>query len=259
MRTLRAEASTGRRKAFRIVAGVLGVAIVALSLPFTIQSFTDDAQSIHRLHNLAGLSGFGLLLGGSLLVMARSPEAIGPFWVATASGVATTIAGIASGDFISGIYYSAPMGIVIVVVLHPDRRALLDIRGVDPATLFLAVAALIPAIAFFLTQSELQRTGLASDPHVEFHHYSGMASYVLALPLAGLAASLRVPGRRAAAWIVGLTALALGVSSLVLSDHAGAFDAVWSWLLIVWAIAITGLVERSERTERRALRAGSAR
>lgn len=244
------DAGSRRRKVFRIVAGVLGVAIVALSLPLTIQSFTDDAESIHRLHNLAGVFGFGLLLGGSLLVMARTPEAIGPFWVATASGVATTIAGVVSGDFISGIYYSAPLGIAILAALHPDRRALLDIRGFDLPTVILALVALVPAVAFALTQSELQRNGLASDPHIEFHHYSGMASYALAIPLAGLAASLRVPGRRAAVWIVGLTALGLGLISLLLSDHLGAFDAMWAWLLIVWAVAVTELAERSARKER---------
>jgi hypothetical protein len=244
------EGKNGRRTAFRIVAGVLGVSIVALSLPLTIQSFADDAQAIHRLHNLAGMLGFGLLLGGSLLVMARRPESIGPFWVAAASGVATTIAGVVSGDFISGIYYSAPIGIVIIVALHPDRRALLDIRGLDIPTALLALAASIPAIAFFLTQAELQREGFASDPHVEFHHYSGMGSYALAIPLAAMAASFRVPGRRAAAWIVGLTALGLGLVSLLLSDYEGAFDTLWAWLLVAWAIAITELAERSVRKER---------
>jgi hypothetical protein len=247
--TQRPETGSGRRKAFRIVAGVLGVAIVALSLPLTIQSFTDDAESIHRLHNLAGMFGFGLLLGGSLLVMARTPEAIGPFWVATASGVATTVAGVVSGDFISGIYFSAPLGIVILAALHPDRRALLDIRGFDLPTVVLALVAIGPAAAFALTQSELQRDGFASDPHVEFHHYSAMASYALSIPLAAFAASFRVPGRRASAWIVGLTALGLGLISLLLSDRPGAFDAVWAWLLIAWAIAITELAERSVRKE----------
>ncbi len=184
--TQQRETGSGRRKAFRIVAGVLGVSIVALSLPLTIQSFTDDAQSIHRLHNLAGVFGFGLLLGGSLLVMARTPESIGPFWVATASGVATAIAGIVSGDFISGIYYTAPIGIAILFALHPDRRALLDIRGFDLPTVVLALVSLVPAIAFALTQSELQRNGFVSDPHVEFHHYSGVASYALGDPARGV-------------------------------------------------------------------------
>ena len=43
------------RRAFRIVAGVLGVAVIGLSLPFAITSFTDDAESIHRLHFVAGV------------------------------------------------------------------------------------------------------------------------------------------------------------------------------------------------------------
>jgi hypothetical protein len=77
-----------------------------------------------------------------------------------------------------------------------------------------------------------------------------MAAYVLSLPLAAFAASLRLPGRRAAAWIVGLTALGIGIAALALSDYPGAFDAVWAWLLIAWAIAITELAERSERKER---------
>jgi hypothetical protein len=89
------------RRAFRIVAGVLGVAVVGLSLPFAITSFTDDAESIHRLHFVAGVFASGLLLGGSLLICAWRPASIGPFWVAVATGVASTIAGLISGDFIS--------------------------------------------------------------------------------------------------------------------------------------------------------------
>ncbi len=237
----------GRTKAFRIVAGVLGAATVALSLPFTIASFTDDAEAIHRLHNLAGVFGFGLLLGGSLLVCARRPESVGPFWIAIASGVASTIAGLLSGDLISGVWFTAPIALVILVALHPYREALHRIDGLDAPMAILALLTLVPAIAFALTQAELQRNGVAADQHVELHHYSGMASYALALPIAGFAASLVVPGRRTAAWIVGLTALGLGVVSLLLSDYAGAFDPVWAWLLIGWAIAITELAEREAR------------
>ena len=239
------------RTAFRIVAGVFGIAIIGLSLPFTIASFVDDAQAIHRLHNVAGLLGFGVLLGGSLLVMARDPDSIGPFWVATASGIATTLAGLISGDFISGIYYTAPIGIVLIVALHPDRRALFDVEGVDVPTFSLALAAAVPAVVFALTQAELQRNGAVADPHVEFHHYSGMASYSLALPLAAFGASLRVPGRRAAVWIVGLVGAGLGIASLALGDHAGAFDAPWAWLALAWGVALIGVAELSSRERTR--------
>ena len=224
------------RRAFRIVAGVLGVGVIGLSLPFAITSFTDDAESIHRLHFLAGVFASGLLLGGSLLICAWRPESIGPFWVAMSTGVASTIAGLISGDFISGSWFTAPISLVILIALHPARSSLVRIDGIDVATAFLGLVALVPAIAYALTQAELQRNGQASDPHVDFHHYSGMASYALSLPLAAFAASLRLPGRRIAVWIVGVTGAGLGLASLLLSDYVGAFDPVWAWVALAWGV-----------------------
>jgi hypothetical protein len=229
------------RRAFRIVAGVLGVAVIGLSLPFAITSFTDDAESIHRLHFVAGVFASGLLLGGSLLICAWRPESIGPFWVAVATGVASTIAGLISGDFISGLWFTAPISLVILIALHPERSSLLRIDGIDVATASLALVALVPAVASALTQSELQRNGSSLDPHVEFHHYSGMASYALSLPLAALAAALRLPGRRIAVWIVGVTGAGLGLASLLLSDYVGAFDPVWAWLALVWGVVFVAV------------------
>jgi hypothetical protein len=230
------------RRAFRIVAGVLGVAVIGLSLPFSITSFIDDAESIHRLHFLAGVVASGLLLGGSLLICAWRPEStIGPFWVAVATGVASTIAGLISADFISGLWFTAPISLVILIALHPARSSLLRIDRIDVATAFLGLVALVPAIAYALTQAELQRNGQTSDPHVDFHHYSGMASYALALPLAAFAASLRVPGRPIAVWIVGVTGAGLGLASLLLSDYVGAFDPVWAWLALVWGVVVVAV------------------
>jgi len=232
------------RRAFRIVAGVLGVAAIGLNLPFAITSFIDDAESIHRLHFLAGVFASGLLLGGSLLVCAWRPETtIGPFWVAVATGVASTFAGLISGDFISGLWFTAPISLVILIALHPARSSLLRIDGIEAATAFLALVALVPAIAFSLTQAELQRNGLTSDPHVELHHYSGMASYALSLPLAAFAAALRVSGRRIAVWIVGVTAAGLGLASLLLSDYPGAFRPAWAWLTLAGGVALVAVAQ----------------
>jgi hypothetical protein len=236
------------RRAFRIVAAVMGVATIGLTLPFAVTSFTDDAESIHRLHFLAGVFASGLLLGGSLLVCARRPESIGPFWVAVATGVASTIAGLMSGDFISGLWFIAPISLVILIALHPDRSALLHIHGIEVATAFLGLVALVPAVAFALTQAELQRNGVVSDPHVEFHHYSGMASYALSLPLAAFAAALLVPGRRIAGWIVGVTGAGLGVASLLLSDYPGAFETAWAWLTLAWGVALVVLAQLRRET-----------
>jgi hypothetical protein len=231
------------RRAFRIVAGTLGIATIGFSLPFAVGAFFSDADRIHRLHFVAGVFASGLLLGGSLLIFAWRPESIGPFWVAASTGVASTIAGLISGDFISGLWFIAPISLVILIALHPERRSLFAINGVDAATAVLAALAVVPSVAFALTQAELQRNGFASDPHVEFHHYSGMASYALSLPLAAVAAALLVPGRRIAGWIVGATGAGLGLASLLLSDYPGAFDPVWAWPTLAWGVALVAVAQ----------------
>ncbi|MEX2405776.1 MAG: hypothetical protein WD834_00415, partial [Actinomycetota bacterium] len=53
----------GTRLAFRIVSVILGVVGLALSVPFAVISFVDDAESIHRLHNVAFTALYGVLLG----------------------------------------------------------------------------------------------------------------------------------------------------------------------------------------------------
>lgn len=236
------------RMAFRIVAGVLGVGGIALSVPFTIISFVDDTESIHRMHNVAFTALYWVLLGVALLACAWRPERnISAFFVAAASGIAGAIAGLASGDFISGVWFTAPIAIVVLWALHPTRRRLLRPSGVDVPLFLLSLLALVPAVAFVLTQSELQRTGSAADPHWEFHHYSGMAASVLALPLCAFGASFHEPGRRLGAWLVGISALMIGAGSLLLSDHAGALDELWAWLAIGWGIAVVIFAEASDR------------
>ena len=237
------------RRAFQIVAGILGVATIGLSLPFAVGSLLSDTDAIHRFHFFSGTVGYGVLLGVSLLVCAWRPEAVGPFWVAVSAGVAATLAGIVSGDFISGVWFPAPIAIVVLLLLHPARPAVFDIAGVDAGAAILALVALVPASAYALTQAELQRNGVSADPHVDFHHYSGAAAYVLAVPLAGFAGALRVPGRRIAAWIVGVAAAGLAISSLALSDYVSAFDPVWAWLLLGWAVVYVAEEELTARRE----------
>jgi hypothetical protein len=238
-----AHSSTGERRgsgtAFRIIAGTLGVGGIALSLPFAIVSFVDDSEAIHRLHNVAFTALYGVLLGLALLASALRPEGnVSSFFVAIASGIAGAIAGLASEDFISGVWYTAPIAIVVMWLLHPNRPRLLRPSGVDIPTLALSLLALVPAIAFLLTQSEMQRTGSAADPHWGLHHYSGMAAAALALPLCGFAASFRESGRRIGAWLVGIAAVMIAVGSLLLSDYAGALDALWAWLTLAWGVAM---------------------
>jgi hypothetical protein len=237
------------RRAFRIVAGVVGVAAIVLTVPVAVGAFFDEAERIHRFHYLAGALASGLLLGVSLLACSRRPRDLAPFWVAVASAVATTIGAIVAGDFITGLYVIAPVLLIVLFVLHPERRSLFAVGGMDAVTAALAALALVPAVAYALTQAELQRNGSPFDPHVEFHHYSGVATYALSLPLAAFAAALRLPGRTIAGWIVGVTGAGLGLAALVLSDYAGAFDPVWSWLTLAWGLAIIVITRFGGRRE----------
>jgi len=238
------------RLAFRIVAGILGVVGIVLSVPFTVISFVDDAEAIHRLHNVAFTALYGVLLGTALLVCAWRPEQnVSAFFVAVGSGIAGAVAGLASDDFVSGGWFTGPISIVALWVLHPSRRTLLRASGVDLPTALLSLVALAPAIAWLLTQSELQRRGSAADPHWEFHHYSGMAAAAIALPICGLAASLRESGRRLGAWFVGVSAVLIGAGSLLLSDYEGAFDTPWAWLTLFWGLAVIALAERDAMRE----------
>jgi hypothetical protein len=239
------------RTAFRIVAGTVGVVGLALSAPFAVTSFIDDAQSIHRLHNLVFTGLYGVLLGVALLACAWRPEEnVSAFFVAVASGIAGAIAGLASGEFISGVWYAGLISIVVLWALHPLRRELFRASGVDLPTALLSLVALAPAIAWLLTQSDLQRTGQPGDPHWEFHHYSGMAAVALALPVCGLAASLRESGRRLGAWLVGVSAGLVGAGSLALSGYPGALDGLWAWLTLAWGVAIIVLAETGSRGTR---------
>jgi hypothetical protein len=71
-----------------------------------------------------------------------------------------------------------------------------------------------------------------------------MAAAALALPICGLAASLREIGRRVGAWLVGVSAILIGAGSLLLSEYPGAFDTPWAWLTLVWGLAVIALAER---------------
>ena len=236
--------ATGSGRAFAIVATILGALGLGFSVPFTVISFIDDEQALHQLHNLEAMALYGVLLGGGLLVAARRPDAQrSAFLVAAASGIAGTISGVISGDFVSGVWYSAPIALAILWWLHPQRHTLLRARGIEPVSAILSLSAAVPAIAWALSQARLQREGFAADPHVELHHHSGAAAAALALVLCGLAASVRVPGRRVGAWLVGATALILGVGSLMLSERAGAMETIWAWLSAAWGVAFVALAE----------------
>lgn len=241
-------AAAPRGRAFRIVAGILGFLTVGLTVPFTILSFVSDEDAIHRMHNSSALITFGGLLGVLLIVCAFRPDEVVAFRVVLAATLAGVVAGVMSGDVVTGGSLIGLVAAVVTYALHPYRDEILRFGSVRPAPALLAVVAFVPAVAWALTQSDLQRHGVPDlDPHASMHHYSSMAAVALTIPAAALAASFVGRGRRPAARFVGVSASILGLISLGLRDHVGAFDALWSWLLVAGGIVYLALSELADR------------
>jgi hypothetical protein len=98
-----------------------------------------------------------------------------------------------------------------------------------------ALLAAIPAWIYAVTMAELQH-GPASDPHVEMHHWSGVAVAALAIVGAGMAASLRGIGWRFASAATAVAAVLFGFAGLVFSGSPGAPESGWSWLAVAAGI-----------------------
>jgi hypothetical protein len=102
--------------------------------------------------------------------------------------------------------------------------------------------------------SRLQRAGPANDPHVELHHWTGMAIMGIGIVLMGALASKRTEGWRIVAWLTGVGSIIYGVASVVFATYPGSTvpypgseGAFWGTLAIVWGIVFIALAERRAR------------
>jgi len=233
-----ARASRGRMPAFRIVGWLMGVATIGLYLPFLVVSFVSDdpSQTIHRFHVVGAFAGLALIGVFSIVFVLRA-ESTSAWHVLVAQTLAYLFGGLMSGDLISGFWITGVVGLILLGALAPDRRQLFRLPG-HPSVALLAYALLcaIPAWIYAVTNAELQRTGAPSDPHVELHHWSGVAVAALAIAGAGLATSLRAEGWRVAAAATAIAAVTFGVAGLIFSGDAGAPAEAWSWLAIAAGI-----------------------
>lgn len=235
-----ARASRGRMLAFRIVGWLLGVATIGLSLPFVIIAFVSDdpSQTIHRFHVVGSFFGI-VLIGVFSIVFVMRPDWIAAWHVLVAQALAYLFGGLMGGDLISGFWITGVVGLVLLGVLAPDRRSLLRLPG-HPSVALLTYALLcaIPAWIYAVTNAELQRLGSASDPHVELHHWSGVAIAALAFAGAALAASLRGEGWRFANAVTAVAAVGFGLAGLIFPEDAGAPAKAWSWLAVAAGIGL---------------------
>jgi hypothetical protein len=225
------------RLAFRLVGWIFGVLTIGYSLVLVLLSIasSDLSDTIHRFHYLAGLAGGGLIGVFSIVLVMRSGWT-SAFHVLVAQAIAWTIGGLMGGDFLTGFYVSGPIGVIVLLLLHPDPRSLLRLPGRPSIALMIyAVIATMPAWIYAVTEAELQR-GPAADPHVQMHHWSGVAVAALSIAGAGIATSLRGRGWEFASAATSIAAILFGVAGLVFADYAGVPPNGWSWLAVAAGI-----------------------
>jgi hypothetical protein len=225
--------SRGRLLAFRIVGWFLGIVTLGYGLYFVLAFLlTDDPiDRTHRFHALAGFAG-GALIGLFSIVLVLRPTWISAFHVLVAQALAYVIGGLMGGDLLSGFYFTGLVGVALLVALHPDPRSLFRLPGRPSiALLIYALIVTVPAWIYAVQQAELQH-GPASDPHVEFHHWSGIAVAALGIAGAAIATSLRGRGWTVSAAVTAAAAVLFGVSGLALSTYPGAPPVGWSWVAV---------------------------
>jgi hypothetical protein len=230
-------ASGGRMLAFRIVGWLIGVGTILFWLASILWTLTaeDPIDQSHRFHVVGGFAGGGLIAVFAIVFVLR-PSWTSAWHVLVAQALAWLFGGLMGGDLVSGFYVTGVVGLVLLAVLHPDPRSLFRLPGrPSVALLTYALMGTIPAWIYAVAEAELQH-GPASDPHVELHHWSGLAVATLSIAGAALATSLRGEGWRVASAATAIAAVAFGVAGLVFSDYPGAPTDAWSWLAVAAGI-----------------------
>ena len=151
--------STSSSLAFRIVGWVLGALTIGYSVYFIVDSIFSSqpgAQS-HRFHNLGGFAGGGLIGVFAILFVLR-PGWTAVWYALVAQALAWTFGGLMGGDLLSGLLFIAPLGVVVLAILHPEPRSLLHLPG-RPSIALLTYALLgtVPAWIYAVVNAELQQ------------------------------------------------------------------------------------------------------
>jgi hypothetical protein len=254
------ELSKSRRTWFSVAAVVFalifGIALfgwIGLFLGWT----SGGEDQIHRVHDI-GSSGVatGIFVALPLLILSWRREDIALLQMVVAAAIATVIGSLLALDW-GFLVYAVILAIPVVVLLTISKGwAHLAARGLGIAPeLLIGAAASAPFWgAFAWTMSRLQRAGPANDPHVELHHWTGMAIMGIGIVLMGALASKRTEGWRIVAWLTGVGSIVYGVASVVFATYPGSTvpypgseGAFWGTLAIVWGIVFIALAERRAR------------
>jgi hypothetical protein len=221
--------------------------------------FAGGKDQIHRVHDI-GSSGVatGIFVAIPLVIVAWRRDAVALLQMLFAAAVATVIGSVIAHDWTFLIYavFLAVPAVVLLAISRGWHRYAEAGEGIAPE---LFVATLVSApfwVAFAITMARLQRTGAPNDPHVEMHHWTGMAIMALGVLLLGILASVRTDGWRIVAWLTGIGSVVYGLASVVFATYPGSDvpypggeGTLWGLLAIAWGVVFIALAEIRVRSE----------
>jgi hypothetical protein len=254
MATTTSYAPGAKLTAFRVVGVILGAFAVLPSVVFVLLALVSDdrIEVSHRFHYVAVLAGLSLI-GVFSVLFAFRPGSRAYFHAVVLQALVWLIAGLMGGDLVGGLWFTGPLGLVLLIALHPDPGSLRRLPGrTSVALLTYAMLTAIPAWIYAVTMAELQG-GPASDPHVAAHHWSGVAGAALAIVAAAIAASLRGEGWFTTAAIAAAAGVLFGLAGLVFPDLPGAPGTGWSWVAVAAGVGLV-LLARIEAAREPAAR-----
>lgn len=238
--------STGRRKAFRVIAIILAVAGLGFGLFTAVFGLISEAQRVHAFHNVVVATLLVVLTALPLIAAARNPErAAVPLMhliVLGVAGLATMALSLTIDPF------TLPVIVMLGVlwVLRPFREPLFPAGRPSPILLGLVVAAAVPLSAYAMSNAELQRIDDISE-HAEFYHWVETSFYAASVLLLGVLAALRPATFRLSARTAGVALAVLGGASLLLPDYASALDAPWAWAALGGGVLFVAVAEWGAR------------
>jgi hypothetical protein len=247
-----ASAGTARRVVFAALVLVFGLA--ALVPAFGLIDLIGP-WFLHEGNQVSDV-GYGALagvvLGVGFLSQLRSPERRIAGVQQLAMAVPAYLAAGALGRDPDFFPFAVVLALAVgaTVALHPARRRFLTPGTPRPLLGVLALAAVVPLLAYALGMARNQRADmLPVDSHGGLNQWAALTAAALAVLLIALLASLGTDGFAIPAWCAAGGVAAWSVASLVYPDYPGAEGRWWAALALFWATAFAVAAERSRRAD----------
>ncbi|HEX6209002.1 MAG TPA: hypothetical protein VF058_11685 [Actinomycetota bacterium] len=238
--------SSGRIRAFRVIAVVMAVSAIAFGLFTAIFGAVSESQEIHAYHNVIVASLLLVLSVPPVVAAAREPEGAAPHLVhlVTLGVAAVATMAIALMADVFTLPFVALAGVLLLLRV-PREPAVGAGRPSIPLAIVVAVAA-VPLLAYAIDQAGMQRVDDASE-HAQLNHWVEVAFYAAAIPLLGALAAIRPRVFRLAGLTAGAALAILGGGSLLLEGYPSSPDPPWGWAALGGGLLLLGLVEWEAR------------